>query len=201
MTKAPWNKGKSVGQKKPFTEEQTTMLKTLLTNKGEIKELALFSLGIDTILRAGDLLSLKVEDVLDHQGNPTLHINIQQEKTTRPHIVKYSAKTGELIKQLIKSQKKRPQDYLFTFYQKKTPMKRVSYSRMIKKWSGYLGLDKKNYATHSGRRTNSSLLFKKTKNLKLVQEVMGHKNINSTVQYLNIDRDEAWSKYEEEFLK
>ena len=201
MTLIPWNKNKSVGQKKPFTEDQINILKTLLINKGEIKELALFSLGIDTMLRASDLLSVKVEDVIDYKDDATLCFNVKQDKTKKPLLVKFSPKTGDQMKQLIKAQKKKPTDYLFTCYKKKSPMTHSTYVRLIKKWCGYLGLDPKNYAAHSTRRTRAVLFFNKTKNLRFVQEALGHDNINSTVQYINIDRDEALSMYEEEFLK
>ncbi len=67
---APWNKGKAVGQKAPFTPEQVYIIRQLLHAEGHLRDLALFNTAIDTLLRASDLLTLKVEDVTDHYGSP-----------------------------------------------------------------------------------------------------------------------------------
>ena len=86
MTKTPWNAGKSVGQKKPFTPRQIEMLKEFLTNSCKIKELALFSLGIDSMLRCSDLLKLTVQDVSDFKGKIKSTIQLRQQKTGNSHI-------------------------------------------------------------------------------------------------------------------
>jgi len=66
--RAPWNKGKAVGQKAPFKTEQVYIIRQLLHAEGHLRDLALFNPAIDTLLRASDLLTLKVEDVTDHHG-------------------------------------------------------------------------------------------------------------------------------------
>ena len=47
------------------------------------------------------------------------------------------------------------------------------------------------YGTHSLRRTKASLIYKKTKNLRAVQLLLGHTKIESTVRYLGIEVDDA----------
>ncbi|CAM6273069.1 Tyr recombinase domain-containing protein [Citrobacter sedlakii] len=54
-----------------------------------------------------------------------------------------------------------------------------------------LGLDETLYSTHSMRRTKPYLIFKKTKNLRLLQLLSGHKKLESTVRYLDIEVDDA----------
>ena len=54
-----------------------------------------------------------------------------------------------------------------------------------------LGLDPSGYGTHSMRRTKASLIYKRTKNLRAVQLLLGHSKIDSTVRYLGIDVDDA----------
>ena len=54
-----------------------------------------------------------------------------------------------------------------------------------------MGLDPIAYGTHSMRRTKASLIYRKTKNLRAVQLLLGHTRLDSTVRYLGIEIDDA----------
>ena len=54
-----------------------------------------------------------------------------------------------------------------------------------------MGLDPKSYGTHSLRRTKATLIYRRTKNLRAVQLLLGHSKIESTVRYLGIELDDA----------
>ena len=54
-----------------------------------------------------------------------------------------------------------------------------------------IGLDPCFYGTHSLRRTKTTLIYKKTGNLRAVQLLLGHTKIESTVRYLGIEVDDA----------
>ena len=54
-----------------------------------------------------------------------------------------------------------------------------------------LGLDPADYGTHSMRRTKATLIYKRTKNLRAVQLLLGHSKLESTVRYLGIEVDDA----------
>ena len=51
------------------------------------------------------------------------------------------------------------------------------YNRIFHGWIEKLGLDTSLYSTHSLRRTNPYLIYKKTKNLRVVQLLLGHKKL------------------------
>ena len=55
----------------------------------------------------------------------------------------------------------------------------------------WLGLDPAEYGTHSMRRTKATLIYRRTKNLRAVQLLLGHSKIESTVRYLGIEVDDA----------
>ena len=63
----PWNKGKLVGQKAPLKLKEIWAIRVRLQVFCRTRELALFDLGIDSKLRACDLLKLKVRDAC-HAG-------------------------------------------------------------------------------------------------------------------------------------
>jgi integrase len=53
-----------------------------------------------------------------------------------------------------------------------------------------VGLDPADYGTHSMRRTKASF-YRRTKNLRAVQLLLGHSKLESTVRYLGIEVDDA----------
>jgi hypothetical protein len=61
--RSPWNKGKLVGQKAPFKPMEVWAIRARLQMENRGRELALFDLGIDSKLRACDLVKLRVSAV------------------------------------------------------------------------------------------------------------------------------------------
>lgn len=47
------------------------------------------------------------------------------------------------------------------------------------------------YGTHSMRRTKASLIYRRTKNIRAVQLLLGHTKLESTVRYLGIEVEDA----------
>src|SRR5205085_9507411 len=48
------------------------------------------------------------------------------------------------------------------------------YARIVDHWVEEIGLDPASYGTHSMRRTKASLIYRRTKNLRTVQLLLGH---------------------------
>ena len=67
----PWNKGLEVGKRDGFTPAQVKRIRNLLANRGfpGLRDLALFSTAIDTMLHGQDLLPLVVSDVQRRDGS------------------------------------------------------------------------------------------------------------------------------------
>jgi len=204
MTKQPWNKNKSIGQKKPFTPRQIEMLKEFLSNAGKIKELALFSFGIDSMLRASDLLKIRVEDVLDFKGKAKSAIQVKQKKTGQSHQVRIGKSAQQAIEDLVRKERKFEDDFLFvaddsrySSGRRKTAMSRVHYAEIIKGWCKLLQLDPRDYSTHSIRRTRAAIVYKQTGNIEAVRQLLGQKSVTSTSAYLNLGQNEANDIYAE----
>jgi integrase len=58
-------------------------------------------------------------------------------------------------------------------------------------WVAVVGLDPHGYCTHSMRRTKATLIYRRTRNLRAVQLLLGHTKIESTVRYLGVEVDDA----------
>jgi integrase len=65
------------------------------------------------------------------------------------------------------------------------------YARLVSKWIAKSGSDPHLFGTHSLRRTKATLIYRRTGNLRAVQLLLGHTEIESTVRYLGIEIDDA----------
>jgi integrase len=88
----------------------------------------------------------------------------------------------------------RSEDYLFpSRLHESLHLSTRQYAHIVDSWVEEIGLDPANYGTHSMRRTKASLIYRRTKNLRAVQLLLGHTKLESTVRYLGIEVDDAWN--------
>lgn len=187
----PWNKGKIVGQKAPFKVKDIWALRVRLQAQDRMRELALFNLGIDSKLRGCDLVALKVRDVC-HGDQVATRAIVLQRKTQRPVQFEITAAAREAVQAWIKHAGLRSEDFLFPSRLGGSPhLGTRQYARILGHWVNELGLDPTAYATHSMRRTKATLIYRRTKNLRAVQLLLGHSKLESTVRYLGIEVDDA----------
>ncbi|WP_395456679.1 tyrosine-type recombinase/integrase [Acidovorax delafieldii] len=187
----PWNKGKIVGQKTPFKPKDIWALRVRLQMESRVRDLALFNLGIDSKLRGCDLVALKVRDVC-HGDQVASRAMVLQHKTQRPVQFEITATTREALQQWIKAAGLKSDEFLFPSRLRKSPhLGTRQYARILEHWVVQLGLDPAEYGTHSIRRTKATLIYRRTKNLRAVQLLLGHSKIESTVRYLGIEVDDA----------
>ena len=187
----PWNKGKITGQKPPLQPKHVWAIRTKLQLDNKIRDLALFNLAIDSKLRGCDLIKLKVWDVA-HEGKAMRRAAILQQKTTQPVKFELTDQTREAVETLIVQA--RLASYQFLFPSRLTRSPHIStrqYARIVKSWAARIGLEPRDYGTHSLRRTKATLIYKRTKNLRAVQLLLGHTKLESTVRYLGIEVDDA----------
>jgi integrase len=155
------------------------------------RELALFDLGIDSKLRACDLLKLKVRDVC-HGERVAARAIVVQQKTSRPVQFEITESTRTALADWIRLSGLASDDFLFPSRVHASPhLSTRQYARIVDSWIEEIGLDPAAYGTHSIRRTKPSLIYRRTKNLRAVQLLLGHTKLDSTVRYLR--RRTPWS--------
>jgi len=189
--KVPWNKGKLVGQKAPLKLKDIWAIRIHLQIDSKHRDLALFNLAIDSKLRACDLLKLKVSDV--SQGNQVAsRAMVMQQKTGQPVQFEITEQTRQAVSDWIRRSNLCSSDYLFPSRLHRSPhLSTRQYARIVETWVASIGLNPTSYGTHSMRRTKASLIYKRTKNLRAVQLLLGHTKLESTVRYLGIEVDDA----------
>jgi len=187
----PWNKGQLIGQKLPLKLPDIWAIRIKLQLDHDIRGLAMFNLAIDSKLRGCDLVALKVVDVkkgVDIQSRAT----VVQKKTGKPVKFEITKQAREALEKWIAYAHLKQGDVLFPSRQKNSGHLGVrQYARIVKQWVRLGDLEESAYGTHSMRRTKPTILYKKTKNLRAVQLLLGHTKLDSTVRYLGIDEDDA----------
>jgi integrase len=106
------DKGKLVGQKAPFKLKEIWAIRVRLEIQGRLRELVLFDLGIDSKLRACDLVSLHVRDVC-HGDRVAGRAVVLQQKTQRPVQFEITRPTREALEAWIKSAGLKSDRFLF----------------------------------------------------------------------------------------
>ena len=154
--------------------------------------MALFNLAIDSKLRACDLVRVKVADVLQPTGRVASRAVVMQKKTKRPVQFELTEQTRVAVETWIEARKLRHSDCLFPSRRSgPTHISTRQYPKIVSRWIDGVGLDSAAYGTHSLRRTKASLIYRRTKNLRAVQLLLGHTKLESTVRYLGIEVDDA----------
>ena len=186
-----WNKGKLVGQKAPFKLQEIWAIRIRPQMSNRLRELALFGLGIDRKLRACDLVKLRVRDVC-HGDRVATRAMVLQQKTQRPVQFEIAPPTSEALAGWIKSGSLKSNSFLFPSRGHTSPhLCTRQYARIVHDWVREIGLDSTAYATHSMRRTKLTLIHRRTENLRAMQLLLGHSELESTVRCLGIDVDDA----------
>jgi integrase len=65
------------------------------------------------------------------------------------------------------------------------------YAKVVRFWITFIGDNPEGYGMHSLRRTKLTLIYRRTKNLRTVQFLLGHYKLESTIRHLGIEIDDA----------
>jgi integrase len=189
--KSPWNKGRLCGQKRPLRLQEIWAIRIRLQLSGKSQELALFNLAIDSKLRACDLMKLRVSDVTQ-EGRVQSRARVIQQKTQQPVQFEITPQTRQSLEDWMIGSQLSGSDFLFRGHIRSSPhLSTRQYARIVKRWVCSIGLDPSLYGTHSMRRTKAALIYRRTKNIRAIQLLLGHTKLESTVRYLGIDVDDA----------
>ena len=158
------------------------MLETLLKEEGagiSIRDLALLRVGIDSMLRSGDVLKLRVRDLV-HNGNVVSQFTVKQRKTGKVVSCELSEKTRAALGEWLALN---PQ---FTGEDRVFGITTRQHQRIVKGWCSPLKIDGATYSTQSIRKTKTAHLYAKTKNIAACKVLLGHSTVSATGVYLGV---------------
>src|ERR1700750_191384 len=173
--RTPWNKGKLIGARPPLRTKHVWSIRTRLQVEGRVRDM--FNLAIDSKLRGCDVVELKVEDVAPN-GYAIDRARVRQKKTGRPVKFELTDQTRQAVDDYLKTAGKKSGDFLFTGRRGNGQcITTRQYARLVSEWIANLGLDSKLFGAHSLRRTKATLIYRRTRNLRAVQLLLGHTKI------------------------
>lgn len=160
-------------------KKQLEDLKWALKRFCSDRDYILFLIGINTGLRVGDLLRLKVSD-LKRKKKTT----IQEGKTKKPRVVNISNIYEEVQDYL------RKVDSVWAFPSRKgskaiTPTQAY---RQLNKAAEYAGVE--HIGTHTMRKTFGYWFYKQTRDVAKLQMILNHSHPQITLRYIGITDEE-----------
>lgn len=184
-------RGAPRGQKRPLRPREVWAIRARLEMLGDVRNLALLNLAIDSKLRGCDLVRLKVSDAFS-AGSVRERATVIQKKTSRPVQFEITKLTANSLVAHVQEANLSKADFLFP--SRNTCSDHLStrqYHRIVDKWVEQIGLKVSDYGTRSLRRTKVAQLYRNTGNLRAVQLLLGHAKIESTIRYLGIELEDA----------
>jgi len=166
------------------------LIKKLLADKP--RDLCLFTLGINTNLRASDMLSIKVRQVRDLEAGDDLVL--VEKKTKKERRITLNQTTVDAIHNWIRHGNLKGSEFLFKSQRHKV-LTVPSVSRLVKSWCKDINL-KGNYAAHTLRKTFGYMHHRI--NCTPLPELMvafNHSTQKQTLDYLCIQQEELKQLY------
>lgn len=189
----PRTPGAPRGQKRPLRPREVWAIRARIEMSGNIRNLALFNLAIDSKLRGCDLVRIKVSDVFS-AGSVRDRSMVIKKKTSRPVQFEITKLTAAAILAQIRRSDLPDDGFLFPSRQEASEhLSTRQYHRIVDQWVSAAGLEVSDYGTHSLRRTKVAQLYRNTGNLRAVQLLLGHSKIESTIRYLGVEVEDALS--------
>lgn len=168
-------------------------IKTLL--KQRPRDLAIFILGINTCLRASDILSLKVGQIRNVGPGETFYT--REKKTGKEKRITMNHSVYSAINSLLTTMSC-PGDTDYLFQSRKgenMPLSVSALNTLVKKWCDWVGL-KGNYGTHTLRKTFSFCHYHIFKTpVILIMDMLNHNNLKMTYIYLGIQPEDIKEAY------
>lgn len=186
------SKGSKIKVEPIRKEKDLKAIKKLLADRP--RDFALFILGINTNLRAGDLLKIRAGQVRGLR--PMDELEITEGKTGKSRRFSLNRACIEAVGRLLDAQPKEDPDLLFTG--QRGPLTVPSLNRLVKGWCSAINL-KSNYGSHSLRKTfgyHQRVRF--GVGLPELMVAFNHSTQKQTLDYLCIQPEEVRSIYANE---
>jgi integrase len=162
------------------TLEEINEMKSALYELGGARDRFLFVLGINTGLRASDLVRLKVGDI---RGKA--YADVTEEKTGKNRRLHLLAIQPDIVEYCAD---KHDGEYLFPSRKSNGHISTTQAYRILTRAGEWVG--RNDIGTHTMRKTFGYHYYKRTKDIATLMEIFGHAAPSITKRYIGIRDDE-----------
>ena len=177
------NNGNARGRKLPdvLTEAERKALLQQPNRRAptSLRNLCMIRLMLNAGLRSAEVLNLKVRDIDWMSGK----LSVRDGKGGKDRTLWMNEEDLDLL-QSWRERRPEQSDLLFTTLQGH-PVSDRYLRAMVKRVAGKAGIEKRVYP-HLLRHTFATDLYRKTKNIRLVQKALGHEDLSTTMIYTHI---------------
>lgn len=159
----------------------------IATRKHALRNRALINLSMLSGMRCGEISGLLYSDVIDTEGKVRNEIRLRAEntKTKEARTVFVSDKLQKELQQYAKVYKPSDVNLKFIYSQKEDSDGFTPNTLCQLYFNIYKGAGLSSCSSHSGRRTFATEIANKGVSIRVLQKLLGHKNIQTTAIYLD----------------
>ena len=186
--------------KQPIRDKKALQkIEKMLLEQERYLELCMFSIGCTSALRSHELVSLKVQTILDKKpGDP---IRNGKAGHKRQGLLSLSPKAHKCLRLYFEA---RPEvkegEWLFPGHRKGSHISTKFLSDHVKEWAKAVGLSPDDYACHSLRKSFGFHKRQAGVSESLLRKAFGHKDIKSLDSYLGVTDSEVAEVMAEDYF-
>ena len=160
-----------------------------------LRDYALFVLGINSGLRVSDLLGLKVGDVVDAKENPRDRIRLRELKTGKLKDFPLGPSAGKAVCEYLATRSGyQLSEPLFLSRKCGGAIGRTHAYAIINQAARSVGITDR-IGTHSMRKTFGFWAYREGKDVALIQKLLNHSHPAVTLRYIGVSRDQMDNVY------
>lgn len=176
-------------RRRPLTREEINrFLESIDTDSAQgLKDRTLFELIYSSGLRVAEAAGLKVGDI-DFERR----VMVVRGKFDRDRVVPFSEVSQSFLLHYLGERLSLPEAWVFLGYAGPTKGRHIAPTSISERFRTLLrrfDMDRKEISTHSIRHSTATHLLENGASVRHVQELLGHRNIESTVRYTHVLTD------------
>ncbi len=169
-----------------LSEEEIQLLKQNLSTRDR----CIFVIGIRTGFRIGEVLSLQVTDVINNDGSIKNEIYLKKKNTKGSLEGRVVPMHVDIMAELVIYLSGKQNIFIGTLF----PVNKSTYHRSIKRACVDAGISAERISSHATRKTFAANMYKAVDgNIWKIQKALGHRSINSTAKYIDVDAEEVFN--------
>jgi len=153
----------------------------LIESTGNLKHKAIIAVLYSTGMRREELLNLSLSDI----DSDRMVIRVSNGKGNKARDTLLAVKTLKLLRDYYASAHPKPRKYVFEGWKPSQPYSATSVEKIVKRAATRAGI-KKAIHPHSLRHAFATHMLEQGANLKLIQKLLGHSSLSSTMVYLHL---------------